>query len=161
MDLCTGVVIGVAFVTSLISPLKLQTCLNISDRDLLNIPSPHSYSRQTCATPSRRTSSRTAAMSESRQTNSQKRKLSETASDSGESSPHAANLDVDKYTPGNEKRAPSPKKQKLVKKLSLSDLPNELLQAVFMECQPKALGKLMQVCKRFQWLLESDSTVGS
>jgi len=98
-------------------------------------------------------------MSESRQTNSQKRKLIETASDSDdESSPHVAGSDFDKYIPGNMKRAHPPKKPKLVKKLSLFDLPNELLRAIFMECQPKALGKLMQVCKRFQWLLEFDLT---
>ena len=42
---------------------------------------------------------------------------------------------------------------------NLSDLPFEVLSLIFEFCQPKALGRLMCVCKWFHMILKSDQSV--
>jgi hypothetical protein len=51
------------------------------------------------------------------------------------------------------------KKPKHAKKYDPSLLPTELLQGIFKYSEPKTLGKLMRVCRRFYQILHADESV--
>ena len=73
---------------------------------------------------------------------------------------NAADLD-DEYIPHNvRKKHNTPRKKvKRAQKFDPSLLPNELLRSIFQHCQPKMLGTLMRVCKKFEFVLRTDESV--
>ena len=59
----------------------------------------------------------------------------------------------DEYIPHNSRKKvsiPPKKKAKVPPKFDPTLLPNELLHSIFQHCEPKMLGKLMRVCKKFE-----------
>jgi hypothetical protein len=75
---------------------------------------------------------------------------------------NAADLD-DEYIPHNVRKKHNnisrKKKAKRAPKFDPSLLPNELLRSIFQYCQPKMLGTLMRVCKKFEFVLRADESV--
>ena len=107
---------------------------------------------------SRRTSARLASKS-----TLQKRPLEpdDTPVDDDTPVANAADLD-DEYIPHNVRKkhnTPRKKKVKRAQKFDPSLLPNELLRSIFQYCQPKMLGTLMRVCKKFEFVLRTDESV--
>jgi hypothetical protein len=77
--------------------------------------------------------------------------------------PVANNAEIDdEYVPHNVRKkhnTPRKKKVKRAQKFDPSLLPNELLRSIFQYCQPKMLGTLMRVCKKFEFVLRTDESV--
>ena len=109
---------------------------------------------------SRRTSVRLASKS-----GSQKRPLEPDDKPINDETPDVDNAELgNEYVPrGNSKRPKKHNSQsekiKIVRKFDASLLPNELLHSIFQYCDPKTLGKLMRVCKRFEYVLRMDYSV--
>lgn len=107
----------------------------------------------------RRASARLAAKSQSLQTIVQKRRSIDDDDDPSDSPNDIIEVDDD-YIPNPRVKKSMPNKRiKFNKICYASRIPTELLQIIFQECEPKALGKLMRVCKRFDDLLRSDENV--
>jgi hypothetical protein len=104
---------------------------------------------------SRRTSARLASL--------QKRPLEPDDTPIDDDTPVANDADLDdEYIPHNVRKkhnTPRKKKVKRARKFDPSLLPNELLRSIFQYCQPKMLGTLMRVCKKFEFVLRTDESV--
>lgn len=68
----------------------------------------------------------------------------------------------DEYIPYNSRKkrqSPRKKRAKFPRKFDPSLLPNELLHCIFQHSEPRMLGKLMLVCKKFEYVLRMDESV--
>ena len=107
---------------------------------------------------SRRTSARLAS-----KPTLQKRPLEPDETPTNDDTPvvNVVGLD-DEYIPHNVRKkhsTPRKKKVKVARKFDPSLLPNELLGSIFQYCEPKMLGTLMRVCKKFEYVLRMDDSV--